>query len=65
MQKSFHLTTMLLLTRFLGVAGHDLNFVCSEFVGALCFELDVFDEESPHVVTEAIRLEVSLVPLVQ
>lgn len=55
---------MLLLTRLLGIAGHDLNLVRGELVRTLCFELDVFDEESPHVVAEAIRLEVSLFPLV-
>lgn len=54
----------LLLAWLLGIAGHDLDLVRCEFVGAFCLEFDVLDEESPHIVTESVCFQVSLMALV-
>jgi hypothetical protein len=44
----------------LRVAADDLDLVCLEGSALITFEMNVFDKEGPHVVAEAVGLEVAL-----
>lgn len=49
----------LLCSRPFRVTADDLDLICREF-RIFGLELDVFDEESPNIVAESIRLKVAL-----
>ena len=50
----------LLGSRTFRVTADDLDLICREFSIVVALELDVFDEESPNIVTESIGLKVAL-----
>jgi hypothetical protein len=52
--------TLLSLTRALGVAANDLDPVGVDLVRIVELKVDVFDDECPDIVAEAVRIEMSL-----
>ena len=54
------LAVILLLARLLGVAAHDLDLLGLDGLVVVQLEVDVLDQERPHIVTEAVRVEVAL-----
>lgn len=48
------------LTRSLGVAADDLDTIGMDLALGFELEVDVFDYERPDVVTETVRIEMSL-----
>lgn len=61
LRKSFQHLDLLCLARPCGIAADDLDFLGGELVSAFAFEFHVLHEEGPHVVAEAVGLQVSLV----
>lgn len=52
---------VLVLAGPLGAAGHDLDPVRDHSLSAILhLERDVFNEESPHLITETVRIERAL-----
>ena len=50
---------ILCLTRPGAVAAHNLDFLRGKLVPSFTLELHVFHEKGPHVVTEAVSLEMA------
>lgn len=51
---------ILLLTRLLGVAAHDLDLIRCDIILIVQLEVDILDEERPDFVAEAVGIEMAL-----
>lgn len=50
----------LLLSGLLRIAAHDLDLLCRDIVLIIELEVDIFDEEGPDFVAEAICIQMAL-----
>ena len=48
------------LPRLLGATAHDLDFISRHVGGIVQLEIDVFDQERPYVVAEAVGVKMAL-----
>ena len=51
---------LLRFPRLLGVAAHNLNFICMEFLTAIALELYILDQECPNIVAKSVCFQMSL-----
>ena len=58
--RPFALSCRLLLPRLFRIAAHNLNLLRRDVVLIVQLEIDVFDEERPNLVTEAVRIQMTL-----
>ena len=49
-----------LFPRLLGVAAHDLDFICRHGILIVQLEVDVLDQKGPHVIAKAVCIEMTL-----